>query len=155
MTHDDAAGRPHLTAARIKANETYQRRRARTAADTLLEIRPDLWDDQTRRTLLVTLPSLAFARELARYGEPAAPPAAPPAADDPQPLQAAWCDYASSTGPCTLPEGHTGDHDPDPYAIEVDMRYALAADLERMGLWPDPPDDPGRSRMHDNGDYRA
>lgn len=48
-----------IDAARISANRTYQRRRARTAADVLLEVDPDLWDEHTRRVVFETLPMLA------------------------------------------------------------------------------------------------
>ena|SRR5690242_16188849 len=109
MTATDEV-RPHLTDARIKANQTYQRRRARSAADYLLDIDPALWDDATRKILLETLPRLAkiepWEIEALRSREP-------------EPLQAAWCDYhvtdavSGALAPCTLPEGHAGACDPD------------------------------------------
>ena len=102
----DRNGRPHLTDARKEANATYQRRRARTAVDELLTIDPEHYDEHTRRVLIDTLPRLAAAGASTL--------------ELPEPLQAAWCEYANETGPCTLPEGHSGDHDPDPYADERD-----------------------------------
>ena len=63
-----------LTAARVTANQTYLRRRARSAADMLLDIDPALWDEQTRRIILETLPRMAYGPDLERYGEPAPDP---------------------------------------------------------------------------------
>jgi hypothetical protein len=63
--------RPNLADGRDTAADTYRRRRARRAADELLEIPPELWDDHTTRVVIVTLPSLVYAGVLARYGEPA------------------------------------------------------------------------------------
>ena len=58
-------GQPRPVGAVVLAVRAW-RRRARSAADMLLEIPPADWDDHTRRVILVTLPALAFARELAR-----------------------------------------------------------------------------------------
>lgn len=169
QTYDAAAaaearertGRPHLTDARIAANATYQRRRARTAVDTLLEIDPEHYDEHTRRVLIETLPRLAEAG--------ASPVELPPA------LQAAWCEYEDDErGACTLPEGHAGDHDLDPYAPPVSWVQAGYATFdERFAGGRNPADERnpltcahglascgpcgvlnGRP-MHDNGDYRA
>ena len=104
----DTDPRPHLTDARIKANETYKRRQARTAVDTLLDIDPRLWDEATRTAIVRTLPGLAGieAWEIR-------------ALEQPRPLEAAWCDYhvtdavSGALAPCTLPEGHAGACDPD------------------------------------------
>jgi hypothetical protein len=41
----------HLTDARESAQRTYDRRRARSAADTLATIPPNRWDDHTRRVV--------------------------------------------------------------------------------------------------------
>lgn len=106
----DTDPRPHLTDARVKANQTYKRRQARTAADTLLDIDPKLWDEHTRRAVVETLPRLAQIelweiRALEQL--------------EPQPLEASWCDYhvtdavSGALAPCTLPEGHAGACDPD------------------------------------------
>lgn len=127
--------RPQITEAQRSAAQTYRRRRARSAADMLLDIPPADWDEHTKRVILVTLPSLLYARELARYGEPQQNLTCPlstctqDAGHDgqhdpfPAPPRAEWCEYANETGPCTLPEGHSGDHDPDPYA---DLSPAVA-----------------------------
>jgi len=110
----DTDPRPHLTDARIKANQTYKRRQARTAVDTLLEIAPELWDDATRTAIVRTLPRLARIepwelRELEGDGgqiETHSP-------------ESAWCDYhvtdsvSGALAPCTLPDGHAGACDPD------------------------------------------
>jgi hypothetical protein len=48
-----------LTAARRSAAETYQRRRARSAVDMLLDTDPKLWDEHTRTAVVRTLPRLA------------------------------------------------------------------------------------------------
>jgi hypothetical protein len=107
MTDTDEV-RPHLTDARIAANQTYQRRRARTAVDVLLEVDPKLWDDATRRAIVRTLPQLAGI-EAWEIGE-----LTPAGRADPL---GGWCDYVSdSAGPCTLTASHLGDHDPDPHA---------------------------------------
>jgi hypothetical protein len=41
--------RPHLEQARENAQVTYDRRRARSAAETLAQIPPNRWDDKTRQ----------------------------------------------------------------------------------------------------------
>lgn len=98
-------GRPHLTDARIEANATYQRRRARTAVDELLAIDPEHYDEHTRKVLIETLPRLAAAGASTL--------------ELPEPLQAAWCDYhvtdavSGALAQCTLPDGHAGACDPD------------------------------------------
>lgn len=130
-------GRPHLTDARKEANATYQRRRARTAVDELLLIDPEHYDEHTRKVLIETLPKLAAAGASTL--------------ELPEPLQAAWCDYVSSIGHCTLPEGHAGDHDPDPYAgclCPSIAEWCPPADAA-------PEDHYDGCPMHDNGDYRA
>jgi hypothetical protein len=48
----------HLTDARESAQRTYDRRRARSAADTLATIPPNRWDDHTRSVVL-TLATIA------------------------------------------------------------------------------------------------
>ena len=96
-------GRPHLTDARREANATYQRRRARTAVDTLLEIDPEHYDEHTRKVLIETLPRLAKI-ELWEIR----------ALEQLEPLRAEWCDGQLGYGiQCGLPEGHMGACDPD------------------------------------------
>lgn len=48
----------HLAAARESAQQTYDRRRARKAADTLAQIMPNRWDDETRR-IVATLATVS------------------------------------------------------------------------------------------------
>jgi len=100
--------RPNLQRDRVAAGQTYKRRRARTAADELLSISPDLWDEHTKRVVLVTLPSLIYAALLARYGEP-------------QPLQACTVEIAGDVMcgeamPCADHSRQLAYDDPDPYA---------------------------------------
>jgi hypothetical protein len=130
----------HLTRARVEANATYQRRRARTAVDTLLEIRPDLWDDHTRHVILEVLP-----RSIRRYDTAMAV------------LEAAWCSVSMAGGlECGLPEGHAGDHDPFPPGGRCEHGYAPAVCGQ---CHPAPGIGALHSRtfddVHDNGDYRA
>jgi hypothetical protein len=133
--------RPNLTDARVAAGTTYKRRRARTAADELLSIPPDLWDDHTRRVILVTLPSLVYARELARYGEPRGETTCSrPACGNPP------CVDCTSAGipcdGCGRPAGvECRAHCPT-YGARLRGVIAGAGD-------------PPTLKMHDNGDYRA
>lgn len=50
--------RPHLEQARENAQRTYDRRRARSAADTLATIPPNRWDDATRQ-IVATLATIS------------------------------------------------------------------------------------------------
>ncbi len=159
----DTDPRPHLTDARIKANETYKRRKARTAVDELLEIDPKLWDEHTRRTVVETLPRLArielWEIRALEQGEP-------------RPLEAAWCDGQFGYGiRCGLPEGHMGMCDPDAaeaYPVVPIRPDPLAAlRVQQDTGCPDCWQDHGAlhtescrvaielRRKHDNGHYRA
>lgn len=130
----DTKSEQQITAARVKANETYQRRRARSAVDVLLEVRPELWDEHTRKAVLETLPRLA------------APTTSWVAAALDVAFPGGWCDYANETGPCTLTANHKGDHDPDPYAYHDER--ACAQQNGDCACVPTP-------SLHDNGHYRA
>lgn len=110
----DTDPRPHLTDARIKANETYKRRQARTAVDTLLDIDPRLWDDATRTAIVRTLPRLATIETWEIRELESDPRIEACEAGDREPLQAEWCDGQLGYGiACGLPEGHMGMCDPD------------------------------------------
>ena len=58
-THPVPTDRPHLADARAASSATYDRRRARTAAETLAGITPARWDDATKRILLTLAAMLA------------------------------------------------------------------------------------------------
>lgn len=141
--------RPHLTDARVTAGQTYKRRRARTAADELLSIPPGLWDDHTRRIVLVTLPSLIYARELARYGEPGAICSRPSCGNPP-------CVDCTSAGiPPYRPDGSL---QACPVEIAGDV---MCGEAQPCAAHPPLTDDQMASNIaagrlsHDNGGYRA
>lgn len=113
----------HLQDARESAAETYDRRRARAAADILATIPPARWDAMTRNVI---------ATLAGRAPIPV------------RPLEPSWCDGQLGYGiRCGLPADHAGTCDPDstdtgPYGIDgpgtTDIRVAFAAEIDRMGL---------------------
>ena len=132
----------HLAGARESAQRTYDRRRARTAADTLATIPPNRWDDETRR-IIATLATISSPSRIddaleAFDGQPADnlieihdeydPGPVPAEYDMPSPYESLppkWSDLYC--GQC--PGGHNSSY---------------AAAICRQA-----------HRVHDNGDYRA
>jgi hypothetical protein len=100
--------------AQEKARETYARRRARKAAETLATVDPELWDDHTT----------ALVRRLGSH--------------DPANLSASWVDLALDAA---FPTSGIDEDDElahiTPEQTE-DIREAMGAELTRMGLMPRP-----------------
>lgn len=146
---------PHLAEARAKAQQTYDRRRARDFAEALSTIPPARWDDATR-AIIITLATLAVPSRIddvldelipLREAEPVALCGSMHGHDSIE--QAKACDDLprADTGPD--PESDTDrwaggydsgvDHPADDDEGTPDIRVAMAGELRRMGLMDDEP----------------
>jgi hypothetical protein len=159
----------HLERARESAQHTYDRRRARKAADTLATILPSRWDDETRR-IIGTLATISAPSRI----DDLLVDAFEPPIGGAEPV--ALC--GSMHGHDSIDEAKACDDLPRARAAdeaELDERehvangvvYAAGDDLlvplEVRPYFPRPcvvpcgaaDCDVVCSRMHDNGDYRA
>lgn len=146
-THPVPAGRPD---ARAAAQDTYTRRRARAAAETLANIGPAGWDEATRRILL-TLATIAMPSRIDRVLDDAFDPLLVP-------LPVAMC--GSMHGHDSLDEAKACDDAP---RARPTIGPLAPKPCTLRGLEPRRCAVPcGKTdcevvcaRMHDNGDYRA
>ena len=161
----------HLEQARESAQRTYDRRRARTAADTLAQIPPNRWDDRTRQ-IVATLATISAPSRIdealeAFDGEPAhhlvelTPEAYDRAAVAEANERNAAADPAWNSSRCVRGHQHsTADNayacDMLPGAGTVPRPAPRPYPQPRPRPNPDPrPRPEPHPSVHDNGDYRA
>lgn len=149
----------HLDGARESAQRTYDRRRARSAADTLATIPPNRWDDETRR-IIATLATISSPSRIDDALEAFDGPDVTAVVDvgdgTLEKIKAFLrADLEQPTiGPLAPAPPLPGDeYDPGPVPADYDMpspydtpdiRVAMAGELRRMGLMDDEPV-PGRT----------
>lgn len=156
--------RAHLPVAREKAAQTYDRRRARKAADALATIDVALWDDATRKIIgtLATMCAPSRITTLIDHVQCEADgfSCSPECPAGPSPI----IRWAETHIGHTLGQNCTVQCKAAPDRGTEDFREAMATELRRMGfMGPEPTDEPeercshgaGTGCVHDNGDYRA
>lgn len=140
----------HLERARENAQRTYDRRRARNAAEQLAVIPPNRWDDRTRQIIATLATISAPSRIDELLDEAFEPPIG--GAENPHDMPSPYLDAMEVLDPARCASGHLHggasaaaacDSLPRPPECECG-RYQ---GCDKCGRY--------RPRVHDNGDYRA